>query len=147
MPAATRITLERLENPSVSEDGGSVSFTVRDPSGAGTEIVCRADDLERFVAYLAGLGAQAATVRPDVTPRFFGNTDRVPAEPMETSDIGLARGMEDDAVILVARLFGFDLGFTVNRPQLAALYREIERTMPRAALAPGEHHHHHHHDH
>ncbi len=144
MSSATRITLERLENASVSEDGGSVSFTVRDPSGSGAEIVCRADDLERFVAYLAGLGARAAVRRPDVTPRFFGNTDRVLAEPMETSDIGLARGLEDGAVILVARLFGFDLGFTVTRPQLAALHREIERTMPRAALAPADHHHHDH---
>lgn len=141
----TRLALERLEDPSVSADGGSVSFTIRDAAGAGVEIACRADDLERIVGYLAGLGGQAAARRPDVTPRFFGNTDRVLAAPIETSDVGLVRGLEDGAPILVARMFGFDLGFTVTAPQLAALHREIERALPRSALV--KHDHHHHHDH
>ncbi len=144
MSEPTEIELDRLENPSVSPDGASVSFDVRDAAGDGARIVCRADDLERTIAYLAGLGGQAAARRPDVTPRFFGNTDRVLAEPMETSDVGLVRGLEDGEVILVARMFGFDLGFTVTGPQLAALHREIERALPRSALVKTDHHHHHH---
>lgn len=141
----TRLTLDRLEKPSVSEDGSSVSFTVRDATGAAVEIACGADDLERVIGYLAGLGGQAASRRPDVTPQFFGNTDRVLAEPIETSDIGLVRGLEDGELILVARMFGFDLGFTVTGPQLAALHREIERALPRSALVKTDHHHHHDH--
>ena len=140
----SRLALDRLEQPSVSADGGSVAFTVRDADGAGIDIACRADDLERLIAYLAGLGGQAAARRDDVTPSFFGPTDRVLAEPIRTSDIGLARGLEDGEVILVARMFGFDLGFTVTRPQLAALHREIERALPRSALAKTGHHHHDH---
>ena len=145
MRDVSRLALDRLENPSVSADGGSVAFTIRDEDGAGVEIACRAEDLERIVGYLAGLGGQAAARREDVTPSFFGNTDRVLAEPIRTSDVGLARGLEDGEVILVARMFGFDLGFTVTRPQLAALHREIERALPRSALAKTDHHHHHDH--
>ena len=144
MSGLTAIELDRLANPRVAPDGGSVSFEVRDAAGDGAKIVCRAADLERTIAYLAGLGAQAASRRPDVTPRFFGNTDRVLAEPIETSDVGLVRGLEDGEVILVARLFGFDLAFTVTQLQLAALHREIERALPRSALAKSDHHHHHH---
>ena len=144
MSELTAIELDRLENPGVAPDGGSVSFDVRDSAGDGARIVCRTDDLERAIAYLAGLGGQAAARRPDVAPSFFGNTDRVLAEPIETSDVGLARGLEDGEVILVARIFGFDLGFTVTQPQLAALHREIERALPRSALVKTDHHHHHH---
>ncbi len=144
MSELTRITLHRLEKPSVAPDGGSVSFRVRDAADESVEIECRTDDLERVIAYLAGLGGQAAARRLDVTPTFFGNTDRVLAEPIETSDIGLLRGLEDGEVILVARMFGFDLGFTVTQPQLAALHREIERALPRSALVKTDHHHHHH---
>ena len=144
MSELPRISLDRLDSPSVAADGASVSFRVRDAAGEGAEIVCRADDLERMIAYLAGLGGQAAARRQDVTPQFFGNTDRVLAEPIQTSDVGLARGLEDGEVILVARMFGFDLGFTVTQPQLAALHREIERALPRSALVKTDHHHHHH---
>ncbi len=144
MREVSRLALDRLENPSVSADGGGVAFTIRDEHGTGVEIACRADDLERIVAYLAGLGGRAAARRGDVTPSFFGNTDRVLAEPIQTSDVGLARGLEDGEVILVARMFGFDLGFTVTRPQLAALHREIERALPRSALVKTDHHHHDH---
>ena len=140
----SRLTLDRLENPSVSADGSSVAFTIRGEDGAGAEIACRAEDLERFIGYLVGLGGQAASRRADVTPRFFGNTDRVLAAPIETSDVGLVRGLEDGEVILVARMFGFDLGFTVTAPQLAALHREIERALPRSALVKTDHHHHDH---
>ncbi len=144
MSELTRITLDRLEKPSVATDGDSVSFRVCGAAGEGVEIECRTDDLERMIAYLTGLGGQAAARRPDVTPNFFGNTDRVLAEPIETSDIGLVRGLEDGEVILVARMFGFDLGFTVTQPQLAALHREIERALPRSALVKTDRHHHHH---
>lgn len=145
MSELTRITLDRLEEPSVAPDGGSVSFRVRGAADEGVEIECRSDDLERVIAYLAALGGQAAARRPDVSPGSFGNTDRVLTEPIETSDVGLVRGLEDGEVILVTRMFGFDLGFTVTRPQLAALYREIERALPRAALVKTDHHHHHDH--
>ena len=139
----TRLALDRLDNPSVSADGTGVSFTVRDANGAGVEIACRADDLERIIGYLAGLGGQAAARRADVTPRSFGNTDRVLAAPIETSDVGLVRGLEDGDLVLVARMFGFDLGFTVTGPQLAALHREIERALPRSALVKTDPHHRH----
>ena len=144
MSELTAIELDRLENPRVAPDGGSVSFDLRPSAGDGARVVCRTDDLQRVIAYLAGLGGQAAARRPDVTPSFFGNTDRVLAEPIETSDVGLVRGLEDGEVILVARMFGFDLAFTVTQPQLAALHREIERALPRSALAKTDHHHHHH---
>ena len=145
MSEPTVIELDRLENPSAAPDGESISFRIRDAAGESVEIVCRTDDLERVIAFLSGLGGQAAARRPDVTPKFFGNTDRVLAEPIETSDVGLARGLEDGEVILVARMFGFDLGFTVTQPQLAALHREIERALPRSALVKTDHHHHHDH--
>ena len=94
MPELTAIELDRLENPRVAQDGGSVSFDLRASGGDGARVVCRADDLERVIAYLAGLGGQAAARRPDVTPTAFGDTDRVLAEPIETSDVGLVRGLE-----------------------------------------------------
>lgn len=145
MSEPTAIELDRLENPRVAPDGGSVSFEVRDAAGDGVEVVCRAGDLDRVIAYLAGLGGQAAARRPDVTPGFFGNTDRVLAEPIETSDVGLVRGLADGEVVLVARMFGFDLAFAVTQSQLAALYREIERALPRSALVKSDHRHHHDH--
>jgi hypothetical protein len=69
---------------------------------------------------------------------------------MDVSDVGLMRGMESDEIVLVARMSGFDLGFSVNAAQLCALHKEIERVVPRAVLRADDHHHHgddHHHGH
>lgn len=138
------ITLASLDEALVSGDGAEVSFRVRGESGDAVRIACAAGDVERMVAFLIGLAQQAAHRRGGVAPRFFGNTDKVTAEPLEASDVGLMRGMETGEVVLVARLFGVDLAFSVTTPQLAALHREIGRVVPRSMLAPDEHDHHHH---
>ena len=56
-------------------------------------------------------------------------------------------GLESDEAVLVARLFGFDLGFSVTPAQLRALHAEIERIMPKSMLRPDDNHHDHHHHH
>ncbi len=142
-----RLRLERLEAGAVSADGRSVFFRVVGTGGETVTLEMDHRDLHPAIAYLAGLGGHAAAAREEVAPATFGHTDRVDARPIESSDIGLVRGLETGEILLVARLFGFDLAFTATRPQLAALHREIERALPRSALDPSHHHQHDHHGH
>jgi len=142
-----RFRLDRLEAGAAAPDGAGVSFRIVGAGGERVTLECGHGDLGPLIAYMAGLGREAAQARAQVTPATFGDSDKVGIEPIETSDVGLMRDMETGEVVLVARMSGFDLGFTVTAPQLAALRREIERALPRSALAPpGDHHHHHHHD-
>ena len=86
----------------------------------------------------------------DLIKLVWGVEDRaifLGIEPIEPSDIGLMRDMESAELVLVARMFGFDLSFTVTPHQLAALYHEIARALPKSVLVPSDHHHHHDHDH
>ncbi len=142
-----RLNLERLDRPGVSEDGRRVSFRIRGVGGEAVGIECDHADLVALIRYLVGLGRNAAAAHRDVTPRSFGHSDKVSVAPIETSDIGLMRDMESSDLVLVARMFGFDLAFTVTPAQLAALYREIERALPRSILVPTGHDHHHDHAH
>ena len=73
----------------------------------------------------------------------FGPTDNVTVSPIEISDVGFMRGLESDEAVLVVRMFGFDLGFSVTPSQLRALHAEIERMVPKSLLQPRDHHHHH----
>lgn len=142
-----RLSLARLDRPGVSEDGRRVSFRIRGTDGEAVGVECDHADLVALIRYLVGLGRNAAAARRDVTPRSFGHSDKVSIAPIETSDIGLMRDMESSDLVFVARMFGFDLGFTVTPGQLAALHREIERAVPKSILVPTGHDHHHHHDH
>ena len=143
-PDRRSLSLERLDRPGVSEDGKRVSFRILGAGGEAVEIECDHTDLLAMIRYMMGLGRNAAAARQDVTPRSFGHGDKVSIAPIETSDIGLMRDMESSELVLVARMFGFDLGFTVTSRQLAALHGEIERAVPRSVLVPTDHHHHHH---
>lgn len=143
-----RFRLDRLEAGAAAPDGTAVSFRIVGAGGERVTLDCGHDDLGPLIAFAAGLGREAAALRAEVTPATFGDSDKVSVEPIATSDVGLMRDLETGEVVLVARMSGFDLGFTVTAPQLAALHREIERALPRSALAPaGDHHHHHHHGH
>ncbi len=143
-----RLSLDRLDRADVSEGGRRASFRILGDSGESVDVECGHADLPPMIRYLTGLGRNAAAARQDVTPQSFGHSDKVSVEPIETSDIGLMRDIDSSELVLVARMFGFDLGFTVTPHRLAALYREIERAVPKSILAPGDHHDHHHgHDH
>ena len=142
-----RFRLDRLEAGAAAPDGSAVSFRVVGAGGERVTLECGHGDLGPLIAFAAGLGREAAQARAEVTPATFGDSDKVSVEPIETSDVGLMRDLETGEVVLVARMSGFDLGFTVTAPQLAALRREIERALPRSALAPADDHHHHHHHH
>ncbi len=141
------MSLDRLDRPGISEDGMRVSFRVLGAGGEAVEVECGHADLAAMIRYMVGLGRNAAAAREDVAPKSFGHSDKVSIEPIETSDIGLMRDMESAQLVLVARMFGFDLGFTVTPHQLAALHKEIARAVPKSILAPTDHHHHHPHDH
>lgn len=142
-----RFRLDRLEAGAAAPDGSAVSFRVVGAGGERVTLECGHGDLGPLIAFAAGLGREAAQARAEVTPATFGDGDKVSVEPIQTSDVGLMRDLETGEVVLVARMSGFDLGFTVTAPQLAALRREIERALPRSALAPADDHHHHHHRH
>ena len=140
------LDIARLFQARVSDDGGSVRFRVEASDGRTVELACDHDRIEGLVHYIVQLGRLSASRRDDVTPHRFGATDNVSVSPIETSDIGFMRGMESDESVLVVRMFGFDLGFSVTAGQLRALHAEIERMVPKSSLQPSDHHHHHHHD-
>jgi len=146
MMSVQRIDLNRLDKARVAPDGTGVSFQVVGSDGEALEITCDHSDLLPLIGYMIGLGQAAAARRGEVTPQAFGDTDRVTIEPIQTSDIGLMRELGSDELVLVARMFGFDLSFTVTRDQLAALHEEIERALPKSMLVKTDHHHHHDHE-
>lgn len=136
------IQLDRLANASTSADGRIVQFAVHGGEGRSVEVACDHGDLEKLIHFLVRLGQLSAERRGQVTPHFFGHSDNITVSPMDVSDVGLMRGMESDEIVLVARMSGFDLGFSVNAAQLGALHKEIERVLPRAVLHADDHHHH-----
>ncbi len=141
------LEIARLSNAGVDDDGATVRFRIEGTDGREIDVSCDHAQLEGLVHYMAQLGRLSAAKRGDVTPHRFGATDNVSVNPIETSDIGFMRGMESDESVLVVRMFGFDLGFSVTAPQLRALHAEIERMVPKSSLRPSDrHHHHHHHD-
>jgi hypothetical protein len=144
------IQLDRLAHASTSPDGRSVRFAVHGADGQSVEVACDHGDIEKLIHFLVQLGQRSAERRSQVTPHFFGHSDNITVSPMDVSDVGLMRGMESDEIVLVARMSGFDLGFSVSAAQLGALHKEIERVVPRAMLHADDHHHHgddHHHGH
>lgn len=138
--------IARLTDAGVSDDGATVRFRIEAADGRTVAVACDHDRLEGLVHYIARLGQLSAARRGEVTPHRFGATDNVAVSPLDISDVGLMRGLESDEAVLVVRLFGFDLGFSVTSSQLRALHGEIERMVPKSSLQPGEHHHHHHDD-
>ena len=136
----------RLSDGATDDDGATVRFRIEAVDGRTVDLSCDHDQIERLIHFLAGLGRMSADRRPDVTPHQFGPTDKVTVSPLEISDVGFMRGLESDEAVLVVRLFGFDLGFSVTPAQLRALHAEIERMVPKSALQPHDHHHHHHDD-
>jgi len=149
------LDLDSLTGAQASADGQTVRFEARGRDGRGMAISCVPGDLEKIVHFIVQLGQLSAERRHQVTPHSFGHSDNITVAPIETSDVGLMRAMESDDVVLVARMSGFDLGFSVTPFQLRALHKEIERVLPRAMLHADDHHHgdgdhdhgHHHHDH
>ena len=141
------IEIARLSGAGVGDDGASVRFRIESPDGSAVDFWCRHDRLEGLIHFFAGLGQLSASRRGEVTPHRFGATDKVTVSPIETSDVGFMRAMESDEAVLVVRMFGFDLGFSVTPAQLRALHGEIERMVPKSSLYPSDHHHHHDHDH
>ncbi len=139
--------ITRLSEAETSDDGATVRFRIEAADGRTIDVSCDHARLEGLVHYIAQLGQLSAARRGDVSPHRFGATDNVTVSPIETSDVGFMRGMEDDEAVLVARMFGFDLGFSVTPAQLRALHAEIERMVPKSMLRPDDHHHHDHHHH
>ena len=121
--SSCKVVLDRLDSPTVSDDGRQVSFRVCGVDREAVEIGCDHADLLPLIAYLIGLGGRAATAREGVAPQSFGYSDKLSIEPIQASDVGLMRDMESSELVLVARLFGFDLSFTVTPHPLAALLR------------------------
>ncbi len=139
--------IARLSEAATSDDGATVRFRIEADDGRAVDFSCDHARLEGLVHYIAQLGQLSASRRGAVTPHRFGATDTVTVSPIEISDVGFMRGMESDEAVLIVRMFGFDLGFSVTPAQLRALHGEIERMVPKSSLHPSDHHHHHDHHH
>jgi len=135
--------VNRLSEGATDADGATVYFRIEAVDGRAADMSCDQDQIESLIHFLAGLGRISADRRTDVTPHQFGPTDKVTVSPLEISDVGFMRGLESDEAVLVVRMFGFDLGFSVTPSQLRALHAEIERMLPKSSLQPRDHHHHH----
>ncbi len=141
-------TLRLARLSGAAADGETVRFTIEAKDGGKLEIACGHRDIEPVIHFMIGLGRLSAEKRGDVTPHRFGHSDRVEVSPVDISDIGLMREIDGDSAVLALRMFGFDLGFQVDPPQLKALHAEIERILPASMLRPSDHHDHgHDHDH
>jgi hypothetical protein len=145
--ADEEIDIARLTDAGVSKDGNVVRFRIESAAGRTVDVACDHERLEGLIHYIVRLAQLSADRRDDVTPHQFGPTDNITVSPLEISDVGLMKGLETNEGVLVTRLFGFDLGFSVNPAQLRALHAEIERILPKSMLQPQDHHHDHDHDH
>jgi hypothetical protein len=114
--------LARLSNGLVRPDG-DVQFTVETDAGRSLTVHCPVSELGEIFAYLGNLAKAAGELSGTPPPTHFQNDlAAVPA-----IGIAFAAGTNPSETLLVMRLHGFDMAFSVESNGLIALADDIRR--------------------
>lgn len=113
-----------LDQATIFDGGESVSFTIKS-GGKEMRVNCaiaELGDIFSFLGQLAKAAGEARNVPAPPVPKTHNYLAPVPAEGM-----GLQRGNNPDEVLLVIRLFGFDMAFAVPSNAIVRLADDFLR--------------------
>lgn len=120
--------LTALTDSALTDDGNGIASTMQASTGPIARLLFKLDDLPEYIANLCQMVA-AAHPSPRPSPGFV---------PIAIAGLGLSSTDDAAVILLVVRLFGMDLVFTLSSTQIAALGREFDQ-MAQTLSAHGPH--------
>ena len=126
----TEHELTSLTDYALTVDGGAIDFTMQASSGPIARLRVTLDDMPEHIMNLCQM---VAAVHPSPRPSSG-------FVPIAVAGLGLASTDDAAVTLLVLRLAGMDLAFSLSSTQVAALGREFDR-MAQTLSAHGPHRH------
>jgi hypothetical protein len=117
--------LLRLSDGAVFNDGEYVVFTVVRHDGKKLRVNCSLPELGDTFCFLGQLARIATESQDKDTPRVPEGHNYL--APIPAQGMGFQAGDSPDETLLVMRLFGFDLGFSVPSNVLVEVADDIAR--------------------
>lgn len=143
-----RVILNRMVAGPIDESGQSIRFTIQGKDGGDLDMECPHDLVENVIRFLVELARDAAERRTSSTRDSVGRAETAEVDPMPISHATFMADPETVEIVLLLRMFGFDLGFSVTPEHLLSLKKELERILPALGIVerkPDHDHQHHHH--
>lgn len=143
------IILSQMAPGPEDETGETVRFRIQGEDGREADISCPHDAVETVIRFLVELSRNAAQRRGALMRDSFNRAETAEIDPSPISHLTLMAEPETADIVLLMRMFGFDLGFSVTPEHLVSLKKELERILPALGIVDRkpdhDHHHHHHH--
>jgi hypothetical protein len=117
--------LKCLEDAAIFDDGDTIAFTVKSETGKQLRVSCSLSEVGDICSFL-GHAAKAAAEQRNSTLEDTKGTHNYLA-PIPSQGIGFTAGSDSTEAIIVMRLFGFDMAFSVPSSGLVALSGDIAR--------------------
>jgi hypothetical protein len=114
-----------LEDPAVFDDGETVAFTIKNATGKQMRVNCSLPEIGDICSFLGTVAKAAGEIRNAPTPPFPHGHNYL--APIPAQGIGFQAGANLGETILVMRLFGFDMAFSVESSGLARIADEVAR--------------------
>jgi len=142
------IVLSSMAAGREDETGQAIRFRILGEDGREADIACPHRHVESVIRFLAELARNASARRASLTRDSFNRAETAEIDPLPISHLTLMADPETVDIVLLIRMFGFDLGFSVTPEHLLSLKKELERVLPALGIVerkPDHDHHHHHH--
>lgn len=146
--AEERVLLNQMAAGPKDDSGQSIRFRIQGEDGRDVDVECPHDLMETIIRFLVELARDAATRRSSSTRDSVSRAETAEVDPMPISHATFMADPETVEIVLLLRMFGFDLGFSVTPEHLLSLKKELERILPALGIVerkPNHDHHHHHH--
>lgn len=141
-----RVILQSMAAGPKDETGESIRFLIKGMDGQEIDLECPHGLIEQVVRFLVESASEAAARQPHQVRNSFARGERVDVDPVPISHATFMADPEKGEIILVLRMFGFDLGFSMTPEHLSALKKELDRLLPLLGIVDrGGHGHDHHH--
>jgi hypothetical protein len=114
-----------LEDAAVFDDGEIVAFTIKSETGKQLRLNCSLPEIGDICSFLATAAKAAGEMRNAPTPPFPHGHNYL--APVPSQGIGFQAGANPGETLLVVRLFGFDMAFSVPSSALVRMADELGR--------------------
>ena len=141
------IVLRSMAAAEPDDTGEALRFTVHGEGDRGVTIECPHDQVENMIPFLIDLARDAAARRKEEPRSSFARAEQLDVDPAAISHASFMVDPEINDIVLVLRMFGFDLGFSLTPEHLAGLKRELDRILPALGIEEKRPHHGHDHHH
>jgi hypothetical protein len=117
--------LATISNMGTLDDGNAVAFTIETEDGNRLALHCLLPELGDIFCALATLAKAAGEERNAPTPEPPATHNYL--APIPAQGIGFQAGRTPDETLLVVRLYGFDMAFSVPSSGLVRLADDVAR--------------------